>query len=290
GGRGVPAPLRDRPGRLGRRAARGAEPAALRRPAGRHPPHLAVELGRRGGAGRRRRRRGGRAVRRADARAARRAARGARRAGGAGQPARLPHLRLGRPGRDGGGVHGDGQRPRGPAPALRRPAARRPLRRRRLGAGRRRVRPRLRDRGRPRGAGRAMAGNLTGERAATWVRRGLAVLAPPAVAVAAVEAAAAIGKAWAAPPAAPVAGPEGRGGGPPQDRRFGAEGGRVWPGTHPIGDHRAGADVQGEAGRAPTTERGGGAEVPREAGAAWSGRGTTVLNEATGKRLLRIHA
>ena len=136
----------------------------------------------------------------------------------------------------------------------------------------------------------AMAANLTGERAAAWVRRGLAVLAPPAVAMAAVEAAAAIGKAWAAPPAAPVAGPEGRGGGPPQDRRFGAEGGQVWPGTHPIGGHRAGADVQGEAGRAPTTERGGGAEVPREAGAAWPGRGTTVLNEATGKRLLRIHA
>ena len=36
----------------------------------------------------------------------------------------------------------------------------------------------------------AMAANLTGERAAAWVRRGLAVLAPPAVAMAAVEAAA----------------------------------------------------------------------------------------------------
>ena len=47
----------------------------------------------------------------------------------------------------------------------------------------------------------AMAGNLTGERAATWVRRGLAVLAPPAVAVAAVEAAATIGRAWAGPAA-----------------------------------------------------------------------------------------
>ena len=55
----------------------------------------------------------------------------------------------------------------------------------------------------------AMAGNLTGERAATWVRRGLAVLAPPAVAVAAVEAAATIGRAWAGPAAPPVAGPEG---------------------------------------------------------------------------------
>ena len=70
GGRGVPAPQRDRPGRLGRRAARRAEPAALRRPAGRHPAHFAVELGGRGGAGRGRRGRDGRAVRRADARAA----------------------------------------------------------------------------------------------------------------------------------------------------------------------------------------------------------------------------
>ena len=75
----------------------------------------------------------------------------------------------------------------------------------------------------------AMAGNLTGERAATWVRRGLAVLAPPAVAVAAVEAAAAIGRAWAGPAPPPVAGPEGR------------------------------------------------------------VRGATVLNEATSKRLLRVH-
>ena len=75
----------------------------------------------------------------------------------------------------------------------------------------------------------AMAGNLTGERAATWVRRRLAVLAPPAVAVAAVEAAATIGRAWAVPAPPPVAGPEGR------------------------------------------------------------VRGTTVLNEATSKRLLRVH-
>jgi len=135
----------------------------------------------------------------------------------------------------------------------------------------------------------AMAGNLTGERAAAWVRRGLAVLAPPAVAMAAVEAAAAIGRAWSRPAPTPVAGPEGRTPAP-QDRRFGAEGGQIWPGTHPIGDHGPGVDVQGEAGRAPTTERGGGAEVRREAGAAWPGRGTTVLNEATGKRLLRIHA
>lgn len=53
----------------------------------------------------------------------------------------------------------------------------------------------------------AMAGNLGGERAAAWVRRGLAVLAPPAVAMAAVEVAATIGRAWAAPAALPVAGP-----------------------------------------------------------------------------------
>jgi acetate---CoA ligase (ADP-forming) len=57
----------------------------------------------------------------------------------------------------------------------------------------------------------AMAANLTGERAASWVRRGLALLAPPAVAVAAVEAAACIGRTWAAHPAPPVAGPGGRG-------------------------------------------------------------------------------
>ncbi|MGE0298335.1 MAG: acetate--CoA ligase family protein [Pseudonocardia sp.] len=56
----------------------------------------------------------------------------------------------------------------------------------------------------------AMAGNLTGERAAAWVRRGLAVLAPPEVAMAAVEAAACVGRAWAGPPAVPVAGPDGR--------------------------------------------------------------------------------
>ena len=44
----------------------------------------------------------------------------------------------------------------------------------------------------------AMAGNLAGPRAAEWVRRGLPMLAPPAVAMEAVEAAAAIGQAWAA--------------------------------------------------------------------------------------------
>jgi acyl-CoA synthetase (NDP forming) len=59
----------------------------------------------------------------------------------------------------------------------------------------------------------AMAGNLAGERAAGWVRQGLAVLAPPAVAMEAIEAAACIGRAWAGPLAPPVAGPRGRGGG-----------------------------------------------------------------------------
>ena len=59
----------------------------------------------------------------------------------------------------------------------------------------------------------AMAANLTGERAAAWVRRGLAVLAPPTVAMEAVEAAACVGRAWAGPPAVPVAGPDGRGSG-----------------------------------------------------------------------------
>ena len=186
-------------------------PAALRRPAARHPAHARCSSS--GGeaalvadAARRR----GRAVRRADRGQRARAARGARRAGGAGQPARLPHLRLGRPGRDGRGVHGDGPRPGGPAPALRRPAARRPLRRRRLGLADHRVRPGLRAadaRGR---AGRGDGGEP--DRASgrpTWVRRGLAVLAPPAVAMEAVEAAATIGRAWAGPLAPPpVAGPQ----------------------------------------------------------------------------------
>jgi acyl-CoA synthetase (NDP forming) len=53
----------------------------------------------------------------------------------------------------------------------------------------------------------AMATNLAGPRAAEWVGLGLPVLAPPAVALEAVEAAATIGQAWAAPPAGPVAGP-----------------------------------------------------------------------------------
>ena len=53
----------------------------------------------------------------------------------------------------------------------------------------------------------AMAGNLAGPRVTEWVRSGLPVLAPPAVAMEAVEAAAAIGQAWAAPSAEPVAGP-----------------------------------------------------------------------------------
>lgn len=97
----------------------------------------------------------------------------------------------------------------------------------------------------------AMAANLSGERAAAWVRRGLAVLAPPAVAVAAVEAAATVGRAWVGPAPPPVAGPS-----PPRDRRFVAESGQIWPDPHRTGDHR----------------------------------GATVLNEATGKRLLRTHA
>jgi acetate---CoA ligase (ADP-forming) len=53
----------------------------------------------------------------------------------------------------------------------------------------------------------AMAGNLGGDRAAVWVRRGLPVLAPPAVAMEAVQAAAAIGGAWAMPAVEPVARP-----------------------------------------------------------------------------------
>jgi acyl-CoA synthetase (NDP forming) len=51
----------------------------------------------------------------------------------------------------------------------------------------------------------AMAGNLVGPRAAEWVRRGLPVLAPPSVAMEAVQAAATTGRCWAAPPAEPVA-------------------------------------------------------------------------------------
>jgi acyl-CoA synthetase (NDP forming) len=53
----------------------------------------------------------------------------------------------------------------------------------------------------------AMAANLAGTRAAEWVRRGLPVLAPPGVAMEAIEAAASIGTAWAGPPAVPVARP-----------------------------------------------------------------------------------
>jgi len=105
----------------------------------------------------------------------------------------------------------------------------------------------------------AMAANLTGERAAAWVRRGLAVLAPPAVAMAAVEAAARIGRAWAAPAAMPVAGPDGRAGGV--------------AGMSPCRDSVAGGS--------PCCN-GGGARLGRP-GAA------TVLDEAAGKRLLRAH-
>jgi acetate---CoA ligase (ADP-forming) len=59
----------------------------------------------------------------------------------------------------------------------------------------------------------AMAANLTGGRATAWVRRGLAVLAPPDVAMSAIDAAARVGQAWAGPAAPPVAGPDGRGSG-----------------------------------------------------------------------------
>jgi acetate---CoA ligase (ADP-forming) len=51
----------------------------------------------------------------------------------------------------------------------------------------------------------AMAGNLRGKRAATWVRQGLPVLAPPGVAMEAVQAAATIGRAWSGPLPKPVA-------------------------------------------------------------------------------------
>jgi acyl-CoA synthetase (NDP forming) len=54
----------------------------------------------------------------------------------------------------------------------------------------------------------AMAGNLGGARAEAWVRQGLPVLAPPSVAMEAVEAAATIGHAWAAPRPEPVAAPD----------------------------------------------------------------------------------
>ncbi|MFP5345945.1 MAG: acetate--CoA ligase family protein, partial [Actinomycetes bacterium] len=57
----------------------------------------------------------------------------------------------------------------------------------------------------------AMAGNLTGERATAWVRQGLAVLAPPTIAMEAIEVAAVIGRAWQAPLPPPVAGPDRRG-------------------------------------------------------------------------------
>jgi acyl-CoA synthetase (NDP forming) len=60
-----------------------------------------------------------------------------------------------------------------------------------------------------------MAANLTGGRATAWVRRGLAVLAPPDVAMSAIDAAARVGQAWAGSAAPPVAGPDGRVGGAP---------------------------------------------------------------------------
>ena len=63
----------------------------------------------------------------------------------------------------------------------------------------------------------AMAGNLRGARAAGWVQRGVPVLAPPGVAMEAVQAAATIGRAWAGPPAQPVARPAGLRAEPPQE-------------------------------------------------------------------------
>ena len=72
----------------------------------------------------------------------------------------------------------------------------------------------------------AMAGNLAGPRAVEWTRRGLPTLAPPGVAVEAVEAAAAIGQAWAASPADPVAGPRPGRPRPPNTRVLGETAGK----------------------------------------------------------------
>jgi len=105
----------------------------------------------------------------------------------------------------------------------------------------------------------AMAANLTGERAAAWVRRGLAVLAPPAVATAAVEAAAQIGRAWSGPAAPPVAGPG--------ERAPGVAG------MSPCRDSVAGGSPCCNGGRARLGPAGG----------------ATVLDEAAGKELLRVH-
>ncbi len=63
----------------------------------------------------------------------------------------------------------------------------------------------------------AMSGNLHGPLADELVAQGLAVLAPPSVAVAAVEAARTTGSAWAAPAAPPVFGIAERVGGAPVD-------------------------------------------------------------------------
>ena len=52
---------------------------------------------------------------------------------------------------------------------------------------------------------------------AGWVQRGVPVLAPPGVAMEAVQAAATIGRAWAGPPAQPVARPAGLRAEPPQE-------------------------------------------------------------------------
>jgi acetate---CoA ligase (ADP-forming) len=105
----------------------------------------------------------------------------------------------------------------------------------------------------------AMAGNLGGPRAAAWVRRGLPVLGPPAVAMEAVQAAAAIGRAWAGPSAEPVAA----------------------PGGHHGGWQAGGAGGVGKRSHFPVVSR-------HESGFADTAAGR-VLDEAEGKALLRRH-
>ena len=143
----------------------------------------------------------------------------------------------------------------------------------------------------------AMATNLTGERAARWVRRGLAVLAPPGVAMAAVEAAACIGRAWAHPPAPPIAGPAGRGasttvlsqtGAPPPIACLAGQG----PGR--TERNEAAAPVPPVAGPVrpgvgPTVLNEAGAPVPPVVGPTEPGARSAVLNEAAAKGLLRRH-
>ncbi|TQM36611.1 acetate--CoA ligase family protein [Pseudonocardia cypriaca] len=85
----------------------------------------------------------------------------------------------------------------------------------------------------------AMAGNLVGPRAAEWVRRGLPVLAPPSVAMEAVQAAATIGRSWAAPLPAPVVGRTGCQHGHLHDARS-HEGGHADTGTPRVLDEAEG--------------------------------------------------